>query len=114
VEVGNYCSTKIFGICIKTEQSWCCFNSELSQLINSQGRPQINKSWGTPQNPDCSGFTPQQLSELDFSKMDLSAYVSSVQANENTAGAQNSAVQGMTNWLNQQTASPQNPSYTPQ
>jgi conjugal transfer mating pair stabilization protein TraN len=114
VEVGNYCSSDIFGICIQTKQTWCCFNSELSQIINAQGRPQINKGWGTPKNPDCSGFTPQQLSGLDFSTMNFSAYVTSVQSNENLAGAQTNAVQGATNWLNKTTASPQNPPYAPQ
>ncbi len=36
------------------------------------------KSWGSPQNPDCSGFTAGQLAMLDFSKMDLSEWLDTV------------------------------------
>lgn len=36
------------------------------------------KSWGDARNPDCSGFTPGQISALDFSKMDLSEWLSTV------------------------------------
>ncbi|MDO8417782.1 MAG: conjugal transfer protein TraN [Agitococcus sp.] len=38
------------------------------------------KPWGSPEAPDCSGFTPGQLSMLDFGKMDLSEWLSSVMA----------------------------------
>lgn len=36
------------------------------------------KSWGSASNPDCSGFTPGQVSVLDFSKMDLSEWLATV------------------------------------
>lgn len=36
------------------------------------------KPWGSPQGPECSGFTPGQLSVLDFSKMDLSEWTASI------------------------------------
>jgi hypothetical protein len=36
------------------------------------------KPWGSPQNPDCSGFTLGQVSVLDFSKMDLSEWIASI------------------------------------
>jgi hypothetical protein len=64
---------------------YCCFNSILSKIINEQGRPQIGKSWGnfmggddcdrTYERVDCNGFTPAEVSSLDFSQMDLSEYM---------------------------------------
>jgi hypothetical protein len=39
------------------------------------------KPWGSPQSPDCSGFTAAQISVLDFSKMDLSEWLRTVRAN---------------------------------
>ncbi len=36
------------------------------------------KPWGSPQNPDCSGFTLDQFTALDMGKMDLSQWVASV------------------------------------
>jgi hypothetical protein len=38
-------------------------------------------SWGDVNNPGCGGFTPGQLSVLDFGKMDLSEWLSTVSAN---------------------------------
>ncbi len=36
------------------------------------------KPWGDAKNPDCSGFSPGQLSALDFGKMDLSEWLATV------------------------------------
>lgn len=36
------------------------------------------KYWGNPKAPDCSGFTAGQLSVLDFGKMDLSEWTSTL------------------------------------
>jgi hypothetical protein len=38
----------------------------------------VAKSWGNVKNPDCSGFSPGQLSMLDFSKMNLDEWLSTV------------------------------------
>jgi len=35
------------------------------------------KPWGEPQNPDCSGFTIEELSILDFEKMNLNEWLAS-------------------------------------
>lgn len=80
---GSYCSQKmpILGICLETTESYCCFNSKLARIINEQGRPQIGKSWGTGESPNCSGFTPDQFQGLDFSKMDLSEFYAEIMAN---------------------------------
>ncbi|MFT6220349.1 MAG: hypothetical protein ACJAVG_001064 [Rickettsiales bacterium] len=37
-----------------------------------QGRAQLGIGWGSPQGPNCSGFTPEQLQSLRFDQMDLS------------------------------------------
>lgn len=80
--VGSYCSAEIplIGGCITTRQQYCCFNSKLANIIQEQGRPQVGKGWGTPQVPDCSGFSVAQLGQLDFSKMDLSSFIADVVA----------------------------------
>lgn len=80
-QVGGFCADKtLFGTCVQTKINWCCFNSKLARLINEQGRPQIGKGWGTPEAPDCSGFTPEQLQGLDFAAMDLSEFYNDVMA----------------------------------
>ena len=64
--LGTWCSSciRVLGkcvSCIERTTATCCFNSVLSRLINEQGRQQVGKQWGTPRQPDCSGFTIAQL-----------------------------------------------------
>lgn len=83
-EVGSYCSSKILGICVQKARGHCCFNTKLGRIIQEQGRPQLKSfnglGWGTPKNPYCRGFTPEEFQALDFSKMDLSEYYSEIEA----------------------------------
>lgn len=76
--VGTWCSNKVLGFCYERKESWCCYNSKLSKLINTQGRSQLGKTYGDPQAPDCSGFTPTELSSLDFSTMDFSEFYADI------------------------------------
>jgi len=71
--VGSYCSDKqLFGICLETKKTSCCFNSKISRVIIEQGRAQLGMGWGSAEAPDCGGFTPEQLQSLDFEQMDFS------------------------------------------
>ena len=78
--VGSYCSGCILfcSICTEHTEGKCCFNSMLSRIINEQGRAQIGKGWGDPENPDCSGFTVAQLQSLNLAAMDLSEFYASL------------------------------------
>ena len=68
----------IIRLCIETTESYCCFNSRLSRIINEQGRGQLGKGWGGPENPDCSGLTITQLQALDFSRMNLAEFYAEI------------------------------------
>lgn len=76
--IGSYCSKKVLGSCVEKTESYCSFNSVLAKVINVEGRQQINKSWGTAKKPDCSGFTIQQIQQLDFSEMDFTEFTKDV------------------------------------
>ena len=78
--VGSYCSSRlpIIRTCVETTESYCCFNSRLSRIINEQGRAQLSRSWGGARNPNCSGFSLTQLQALDFSRMDLSEFYAEI------------------------------------
>jgi conjugal transfer mating pair stabilization protein TraN len=60
------------------QQSYCCYISRLARIVNEQGKAQLKKSWGDSKNPTCSGFTPEELSRLDFAKMDLSEFYAEI------------------------------------
>lgn len=78
VYVGSYCSKKVLGACTQRSQAYCSFNSKLARIINEQGRKQLNKSWGDPRSPDCSGFSVEEFSKVDFSKVDMSEFIDDV------------------------------------
>ena len=44
----------------------------MTRILQEQGRPQINKPWGKPKEEKCEGFTVDEFSRLDMSKMDFS------------------------------------------
>ncbi len=83
VFVGTYCAEKLLGTgyCIRKKSSFCCFGTKLARLINSQGRAQLGLGWGDVEGPDCRGLTPDELSRLDMSRMNLSELYEDVQAN---------------------------------
>jgi hypothetical protein len=92
--VGNYCadSWPLIG-CVQSARTYCIFQSKLGRIVQEQGRMQLkafqdaygNPYWGTPQAPNCRGFTPQEFQSLDFSKMDLSEYFADIKTKADSA-----------------------------
>jgi len=82
--VGSKCIKKWPGVgCVQRKKVYCCFNSKLARIIHEQGRPQLKtfNGWGTPDDPVCRGFTPEEFQALDFSQMDLSEYYEDIERN---------------------------------
>ena len=70
--VGTYCAKKILGVCVEKKTSFCCFGSSFLRVLQAQSRAQIGLGWGAPQEPLCRGLTVDELSRVDFSRLDLS------------------------------------------
>lgn len=81
IRVGTYCSKKELGVCVKKKTSFCCYQSKLARIINEQGKRQLGLSFGTPEEPNCTGLTLDQLTKLDFSKIDLSELFQDLMSN---------------------------------
>ncbi len=73
--VGSYCRKKGGASCLEKQESWCCFNSRLALVVQTEGRKQLGIGWGTPEAPACRGFTIEEFQALDFSKMDLTPVI---------------------------------------
>ena len=73
--VGSYCATKAVGACIEKRESYCCFNSPLSRIIQEQVRPQLGMAWGDPKDPQCGGLMADQLAQVDWSKVNLDEWL---------------------------------------
>ena len=73
--VGSYCNTNVLGACLEKRQSYCCFNSPLSRILQEQARPQLHMSWGTAKSPQCQGFTPAQVNQINWQQIDFSEWI---------------------------------------
>lgn len=51
---------------------FCCFKTKLGRVLQQQAHTQLTKDWGKPDNANCQGLTIDEISRLDFSKMDFS------------------------------------------
>lgn len=79
VFVDSWCQTKVLGQCIEKRSSYCTFNSQIGRIIQEQGRQQLGISWGNdPKNPDCRGLTLTEFGQIDFTKIDLSEWIGSL------------------------------------
>lgn len=70
--VGTYCAEDFLGACLRKKSNYCCFGSKLARLFHEQGRAQLGRGWGEAEHPECGPFTAEELSQLDFSRMDFS------------------------------------------
>ena len=82
VEVGEYCAERvpITKICLRKKTNFCCFHSKLTKAIQEQGRGQLGMNFGDPESPNCRGLTPEELTRIDFSRLNLTEAFSDLKA----------------------------------
>lgn len=56
----------------RTEHSFCCFPTKLAKVFHEEARKQLGIEWGVPKSPNCRGLSQEEISSLDFTKMDFS------------------------------------------
>ena len=73
--IDEHCSRKVpvIGTCIQWTDDYCSFNSVLAAIINMQGKAQLGLD-----TSHCGGLTTEQLSQIDFTRIDFSAFTQSV------------------------------------
>lgn len=74
-EIGTYCSSKTLFGCIARKEAYCCFSSPFARIFQQQARPQLGMTFGLPEGPSCEGLTINQVSSLDFDKVDFSEWL---------------------------------------
>ena len=67
--LGEFCTRRILGICIRRERAWCVFGSKLGRIFQQQGRAQLGIGWGS-----CRGLTVAELEGVDFDALNLSEF----------------------------------------
>lgn len=79
--VGSYCKSRVLGMCVESRESYCCFNSPLSRIIQEQVRPQLRLSFGTAKNPQCGGIPIDKLGQINWDKVNLDEWLAILQQN---------------------------------
>ncbi len=69
------CSSRLAGSCVQWTDRYCSYNSVLAKIINTQGKAQLGLS-----SSDCSGMTLDQVTSIDFSKIDFSEFTATISA----------------------------------
>ena len=87
VHVGTYCAEKdpITQLCLEKKFKYCCFESKLARLVQEQGRKQLGLTFGDTDNPICRGLTVEELTRIDFEKIDLSGLFSEISKHSQTS-----------------------------
>ena len=82
VYLGSRCTQYNLGSCLIKEERHCCYNSRLARIVQEAAHQQLGKSWGTLEAADCSGLTTYEFMTLDFTKIDLSEFLSDMAKQE--------------------------------
>lgn len=86
--VDSCCAKKVIGVCVEKRQLYCCYKSIAARVISEQiikkrlipSRPNGYRSAAdggvlTKCNINCNGFTPLDLSYVDWSQVDLTEWL---------------------------------------
>lgn len=73
--VGSYCKSKVAGLCIEKRESYCCYNSPLSRIMNEQIRAQQGRDFGNPKSPSCEGLTLDEIGSVNWDRIDLTEWL---------------------------------------
>ena len=80
VATGEYCYKKILGICVEHRKTYCIFPSKLSVDVQVSGREnQLGIGFGSGRGTNCSGISPREIQQINFSKIDFSNVVADIE-----------------------------------
>ena len=94
--LGSYCATDSIAGCIESRRSYCCYSSPFSRILQEQIRPQLGLSMGDAEDPDCSGIRIQDLTRIDWTKVDLDEWIAMLAANGQLPDAESITVERLT------------------
>lgn len=71
--------------CLKETERSCCYSSVATRILGQQIKGQLFPGrpfggYGSNETPDCSGFSPAQLAQVDWSRIDMSEWFNALSA----------------------------------
>lgn len=95
-KIGTYCASKSLFGCVEKRTSFCCFNSPLSRIMQEQIRPQLSMSFGSAEDPDCSGLPIERFGEINWDRVNLDEWLGILQQTGNFPGTGDVSLEGLT------------------
>lgn len=114
VQVGTYCAEKFAGVCIRKKTSFCCYGNKMARLIQQNGRVQLGIGFGAPDAPNCSGLSTDELSRVDFNRIDFSEIYEDIKSKTVPKGQAQSLAQVSTKRIQENMTLLTKPSLNPQ
>lgn len=94
--IGSYCNTSALGVCIESRDSYCCFNSPLSRILQEQIRGQLGIGWGSAKSPSCAPLSIRQLESVNWDAINLDEWVAILVANNRLPTVENINIEKLT------------------
>lgn len=66
------------GVTTVVKHHYCCFGSLFNKVFQAEGRKQLGIGFGSGGSPNCRGLTLEEITRLDFSKMDFSEFFAEI------------------------------------
>lgn len=89
--VGKYCRRRAgvgpLRTCVETREVFCCFNSPFSRIMVEQMRAADGDDFGSPKSPSCEGYPVHEITQRDFTTLDLSEWTALMKDSEMVPGA---------------------------
>jgi conjugal transfer mating pair stabilization protein TraN len=63
------------GISFVVKHHFCCFSSLLDKVIQVGGRKQLGRNFGSAKNPDCRGFTLEEIQRINWEEIDFTEFI---------------------------------------
>lgn len=80
--IGQYCASKVLGVCTRKKRSYCVYDSKLARIIQEQGaKNQLGLSNGSAKHPTCHPITPEQLQQINFEYLNFSDFYEDMNSN---------------------------------
>ena len=100
--IGSYCKSKKLGMCIEKRQTYCCYQSPLSRIMNEQIRKQGDilgvefDGFGTPREPKCAGIPLEKVDKVDWDRIDLSEWIALLDSTGNLPNDTTISIESLT------------------
>jgi len=75
---GTFCRRRVFGVCLETRESYCCYSSPMSKMLRAHADGGTIRH-GNPRHPNCSGLTLDQMASVDWDSLDFTPLISNMQ-----------------------------------